>query len=158
MASDTDTRRANFAPNWKRGTADATPQLTRCPTYLTTHPTAQPSGDGFSTAERSMPQKPQVRGYFRPRGIPMPGPQECVLYTSEKRGTTTAQEVAHALAGGSPLRVGWFRYFFDDDRWKWSAQVERMHGYQPGSVTPTTALVLSHSTPMTIGISPTHSS
>jgi hypothetical protein len=46
-----------------------------------------------------------------------------------------------------PERVGWFRYFFDDDRWEWSSQVEKMHGYQPGTVSPTTELVLSHKHP-----------
>lgn len=44
-------------------------------------------------------------------------------------------------------RVGWFRYYFDDDRWEWSPEVERMHGYQPGTVTPTTRLVLMHKHP-----------
>jgi PAS domain S-box-containing protein len=44
-------------------------------------------------------------------------------------------------------RVGWFRYYFDDDRWEWSPEVERMHGYEPGTVTPTTELVLSHKHP-----------
>jgi PAS domain S-box-containing protein len=53
----------------------------------------------------------------------------------------------HALAGGDPQRVGSFRFFFADQRWEWSPQVERMHGYEPGSVTPTTELVLSHKHP-----------
>jgi PAS domain S-box-containing protein len=53
----------------------------------------------------------------------------------------------HALAGGEPQRVGWFRFYFADERWEWSPQVERMHGYEPGSVQPTTALVLSHKHP-----------
>ncbi len=44
-------------------------------------------------------------------------------------------------------RVGWFRFYFDDDRWEWSPQVERMHGYLPGSVTPNTEIVLSHKHP-----------
>lgn len=47
---------------------------------------------------------------------------------------------------GSP-RVGWFRFFFDDDRWEWSPEVQTMHGYVPGSVSPTTRLVLSHKHP-----------
>jgi PAS domain S-box-containing protein len=45
------------------------------------------------------------------------------------------------------LRVGWFRFFFDDQRWEWSAEVQRMHGYEPGEITPTTDLVLSHKHP-----------
>jgi len=52
-----------------------------------------------------------------------------------------------ALAWGAPERVGWFRYFFDDERWEWSPQVAKMHGYSPGSVVPTTELVLSHKHP-----------
>jgi PAS domain S-box-containing protein len=56
-------------------------------------------------------------------------------------------DVEQALAGGSPQRAGWFRFFFADQRWEWSEQVQRMHGYQPGSVTPTTELVLSHKHP-----------
>ena len=55
--------------------------------------------------------------------------------------------VEHALAGGEPQRVGWFRFYFADERWEWSPQVERMHGYQPGTVHPTTDLVLSHKHP-----------
>ena len=55
--------------------------------------------------------------------------------------------LARALAGGEPQRVGWFRLYFDDERWEWSPEVERMHGYEPGTVQPTTALVLSHKHP-----------
>jgi PAS domain S-box-containing protein len=55
--------------------------------------------------------------------------------------------VEQALAGGSPQRAGWFRFYFADQRWEWSEQVQRMHGYQPGTVTPTTELVLEHKHP-----------
>lgn len=55
--------------------------------------------------------------------------------------------VAHALAGGEPQHVGWFRFHFVDERWEWSTQVARMHGYEPGSVQPTTELVLAHKHP-----------
>lgn len=55
--------------------------------------------------------------------------------------------VEHALAGGEPQRVGWFRFYFTDERWEWSPQVQRMHGYEVGSVEPTTDLVLSHKHP-----------
>jgi PAS domain S-box-containing protein len=57
-----------------------------------------------------------------------------------------AAEVELALAG-APQRVGWFRFYFDDQRWEWSEQVQRMHGYEPGTVTPTTELVLEHKHP-----------
>ena len=56
-------------------------------------------------------------------------------------------DVEQALAGGAPQRAGWFRFYFADQRWEWSEQVQRMHGYEPGGVTPTTALVLSHKHP-----------
>lgn len=53
-----------------------------------------------------------------------------------------------ALEAGSPqLRVGWFRFLFDDQRWEWSPEVQRMHGYEAGEVKPTTDLVLSHHHP-----------
>ncbi len=57
-----------------------------------------------------------------------------------------AAEVGQAFAG-APQRVGWFRFHFDDERWEWSEQVQRMHGYEPGTVTPTTELVLHHKHP-----------
>src|SRR5690348_17726262 len=57
-----------------------------------------------------------------------------------------AVDVGQAFAG-SPQRVGWFRFYFDDERWEWSEQVQLMHGYEPGTVTPTTELVLSHKHP-----------
>ena len=56
-------------------------------------------------------------------------------------------DVEQALAGGETQRVGWFRFYFTDQRWEWSGQVQRMHGYEPGSVTPTTELVLAHKHP-----------
>ncbi|OBH92316.1 PAS and ANTAR domain-containing protein [Mycobacterium sp. E2733] len=56
-------------------------------------------------------------------------------------------DVERALAGGAAQPAGWFRFHFTDQRWEWSEQVQRMHGYEPGSVTPTTDLVLSHKHP-----------
>ncbi len=44
-------------------------------------------------------------------------------------------------------RVGSFRYFRTEDRWEWSDVVAHMHGYAPGQVEPTTALVMSHKHP-----------
>jgi PAS fold len=52
-----------------------------------------------------------------------------------------------ALLGGSPQRVGRFEYRYDTDQWTWSDAVARMHGYEPGSVQPTTELVLKHKHP-----------
>ncbi|BBX65826.1 transcription antitermination regulator [Mycobacterium saskatchewanense] len=56
-------------------------------------------------------------------------------------------DVERALAGGAGQPAGWFRFYFADQHWEWSEQVQRMHGYTPGSVTPTTELVLSHKHP-----------
>jgi PAS domain S-box-containing protein len=56
-------------------------------------------------------------------------------------------DVEEALAGGLPERAGWFRFYFADQRWEWSEQVQRIHGYEPGTVTPTTDLVLAHKHP-----------
>ena len=58
-----------------------------------------------------------------------------------------APHVEQALAGGVPQRVGRFRFYFADQRWEWSEQVQRIHGYEPGTVTPTTDLVLAHKHP-----------
>ena len=55
--------------------------------------------------------------------------------------------VQDPLGAGAPQRIGWFRFYFDDGRWEWSPQVEKMHGYLPGSVTPTTEMVLTHKHP-----------
>ncbi len=43
--------------------------------------------------------------------------------------------------------VGRFRYLAREDRWEWSDEVARMHGYEPGSVQPTTQLLLKHKHP-----------
>jgi ANTAR domain/PAS fold len=45
------------------------------------------------------------------------------------------------------LTVGAFRFWFVDQRWEWSDEVARMHGYEPGTVVPTTKLLLSHKHP-----------
>jgi PAS domain S-box-containing protein len=55
--------------------------------------------------------------------------------------------VEQALGGGTPQRVGWWRFYFDDERWEWSPEVEQIHGYQPGTANPTTELLLSHKHP-----------
>ena len=52
-----------------------------------------------------------------------------------------------AMGTGDPQRVGSFRFYIDGQRWEWSENVERLHGYEPGTVTPTTDLILSHKHP-----------
>jgi PAS domain S-box-containing protein len=48
---------------------------------------------------------------------------------------------------GEVQRVGRFRFFLDDQRWEWSDAVARIHGYEPGTVVPTTELLLKHKHP-----------
>lgn len=55
--------------------------------------------------------------------------------------------VAQALVGGAPQLMGMFRFHFEGERWEWCDQVARLHGYEPGTVTPTTELVLAHKHP-----------
>jgi hypothetical protein len=50
-------------------------------------------------------------------------------------------------AVSTPSSVGSFRFWFVGQRWEWSDEVARMHGYEPGSVIPTTELLLSHKHP-----------
>jgi hypothetical protein len=83
---------------------------------------------------------------FRTRGIAMrqqhQGNQNRLAVVQSSGGD--GKDGIGALAA---QRVGWFRFYFDDDRWEWSLQVEKMHGYLPGSVTPNTEIVLSHKHP-----------
>ncbi|MFB7719749.1 PAS and ANTAR domain-containing protein [Nocardia sp. NPDC056100] len=61
------------------------------------------------------------------------------------------QTVAAALAGGdarvSRPGAGSFRFWFATQRWEWSPEVYRMHGYTPGEIEPTTDLLLAHKHP-----------
>jgi PAS domain S-box-containing protein len=51
------------------------------------------------------------------------------------------------IGAGEPQRVGRFKFFVDQQRWEWSDAVARMHGYEPGTVVPTTELLLRHKHP-----------
>jgi hypothetical protein len=64
--------------------------------------------------------------------------------TSASLPQTTGQAAGRL---GAVSRVGTFCFWFADERWEWSDEVYRMHGYEPGSVVPTTELVLSHKHP-----------
>jgi hypothetical protein len=50
-------------------------------------------------------------------------------------------------ADAPPLDVGGFRFWFMGQRWEWSDEVARMHGYEPGEIVPTTELLLAHKHP-----------
>jgi PAS domain S-box-containing protein len=56
-------------------------------------------------------------------------------------------EVAAVFSGGETQRVGKFQYVIANQQWVWSDQVARIHGYEPGTVQPTTELLLSHKHP-----------
>jgi ANTAR domain/PAS fold len=60
---------------------------------------------------------------------------------------SSGSEVDELLRGGGYLKVGGFRFWFVGQRWEWSDEVARMHGYEPGAVTPTTELLLAHKHP-----------
>jgi PAS domain S-box-containing protein len=55
--------------------------------------------------------------------------------------------VEQVIGHGEQQRIGRFRFFLDGQRWEWSDAVARMHGYEPGTVVPTTELLLQHKHP-----------
>ncbi|MFI9452544.1 PAS and ANTAR domain-containing protein [Amycolatopsis sp. NPDC052450] len=52
-----------------------------------------------------------------------------------------------SIIAGRPHAVGSFRFYFADQTWEWSDEVARLHGYAPGTIQPTTELLLSHKHP-----------
>lgn len=58
-----------------------------------------------------------------------------------------SQAADQVIGSGEPQRIGRFRFFLDGQRWEWSDAVALMHGYQPGTVVPTTELLLQHKHP-----------
>ncbi len=60
---------------------------------------------------------------------------------------TGNQQRDEPQAAAEYLNVGSFHFWFAGERWEWSDEVARMHGYEPGSVVPTTKLLLSHKHP-----------
>src|SRR5690242_21743972 len=58
-----------------------------------------------------------------------------------------SRQLGDLNTGTAPLDAGAFRFFFVGQRWEWSDEVARMHGYEPGTVVPTTELLLSHKHP-----------
>lgn len=48
---------------------------------------------------------------------------------------------------GDQFLAGTFRRRLEDERWTWSDEMYRIHGYERGDVVPTTDLVLSHKHP-----------
>lgn len=62
-------------------------------------------------------------------------------------GSEAESGLDQVIANGEPQRVGRFRFFVDGERWEWSDNVARIHGYEPGAVEPTTELLLQHKHP-----------
>ena len=99
---------------------------------------------------REVAERTNWQRVFRTRGIAMRQPHpgnENRFAVVQASGDDGKEGVRIRYGAGAPQRIGWFRFYFDDDRWEWSPQVEKMHGYLPGSVTPTTEMVLAHKHP-----------
>jgi hypothetical protein len=124
----------------------------------------------IETIDSELRQVAALRRAARERGGPLPSMHVADALLDERRELTRQRcgdrqcrsswaamigvQMADALNAGfdevgvaSETRVGAFRFYFDDQRWEWSDQVQRMHGYRPGAVTPTTELMLSHKHP-----------
>ncbi|MEU0543864.1 PAS and ANTAR domain-containing protein [Nocardia sp. NPDC005978] len=54
------------------------------------------------------------------------------------------QGLDQVIGSGRPQAVGSFRFWTAEQRWEWSDEVAAMHGYAPGTVQPTTQLLLTH--------------
>ncbi|MGX1805937.1 PAS and ANTAR domain-containing protein [Nocardia sp. NPDC055321] len=67
------------------------------------------------------------------------------------RGRAPEPRTDLAGAQASPPRTGpmtgSFRFWFASQRWEWSPELYRMHGYAPGQIEPTTELLLAHKHP-----------
>lgn len=58
-----------------------------------------------------------------------------------------SNDLSIALTAGAASGTGPFRYEVTTDTWWWSDEVYRMHGFEPGEVVPTTAMILAHKHP-----------
>jgi hypothetical protein len=58
-----------------------------------------------------------------------------------------AQAAVTALAGSTTETVGQFRYDVPSDSWWWSTSLYTIHGFTPGEIVPTTALMAAHQHP-----------
>ena len=56
-------------------------------------------------------------------------------------------DIEMALGGGLKPPMGRYQLNLATGEWAWSDEVYEMHGFEPGDVVPTTALVLSHKHP-----------
>ena len=58
-----------------------------------------------------------------------------------------AQAAVTALAGSTTETVGQFSYDVPTDSWRWSSTLYTIHGFTPGEIVPTTALMMAHQHP-----------
>ena len=58
-----------------------------------------------------------------------------------------AQAAVTALAGSTTETVGRFSYDVPTDTWWWSTSLYTIHGFTPGEIVPTTALMMAHQHP-----------
>jgi hypothetical protein len=56
----------------------------------------------------------------------------------------SAQDAVTALVGSTAECVGQFRYDVPTDSWWWSTSLYTIHGFTPGEIVPTTALMMAH--------------
>ncbi len=64
-----------------------------------------------------------------------------------KKSAGAAREPRPVFGEGEPVTAGAFRFWFVGQRWEWSDELARRHGYVPGSVVSTTQLLLWHKHP-----------
>jgi len=57
------------------------------------------------------------------------------------------EAIEMALARGADQAIGQYRLDLTTGQWWWSSETFRLHGFEPGEVVPTTALVLAHKHP-----------
>ena len=61
--------------------------------------------------------------------------------------TDPARAAITALAGSTAESAGQFSYDVPSDSWRWSSTLYTIHGFTPGEIVPTTALMMSHQHP-----------
>lgn len=71
----------------------------------------------------------------------------CAVMESGSVSPEQAKALGRVIGMGKVQNVGTFYFWFADQRWEWSDEVALLHGYEPGTVTPTTELLLSHKHP-----------
>ncbi len=56
-------------------------------------------------------------------------------------------QVIAAMTGGQSGQLGWFSYDVPTDSWTWSATLFQIHGFEPGEIVPSTAVLAAHKHP-----------